>query len=79
MNGKYYIIPKSKKMEDNPCKCKIKNDSRKIESNKITQENRESIFNMFWNNMTWSERKIYIQCLVKIQNVQRRRGTGETS
>lgn len=29
--------------------------------------------------MTRSERKIYIQCLVKIQNVQRRRGTGETS
>lgn len=72
------IIPKSKKMQDNPCRCKIKNNSTKIKCDKVTQENRESIFNMFWSNITWSE-KIYIQCLVKIQNVQRRRGTGEIS
>nr|CAI5867062.1 unnamed protein product [Callosobruchus analis] len=31
---------------------------------------------MFWNHMTWSERKVYIQGLVKIETVQRRRGAG---
>nr|CAI5859764.1 unnamed protein product [Callosobruchus analis] len=37
------------------------------------------IFSMFWNHMTWSERKVYIQGLVKIETAQRRRGAEETS
>nr|CAI5819549.1 unnamed protein product [Callosobruchus analis] len=79
-NGKWsYDIPKSKKILTNPCTCKIKNSSQKIQCNKVTQENREMIFSMFWNHMTWSERKVYNQGLVKIEAVQRRRGAEETS
>nr|CAI5820176.1 unnamed protein product [Callosobruchus analis] len=71
-NGKWsYDIPKSKKILTNPCTCKIKNSSQKIQCNKVTQENREIIFSMFWNRMTWSERKVYIQGLVKIQKQYR--------
>lgn len=58
--------------------CKIKNKSKKIECNRILQD-REIIFNTFWQHMNWSERKIYIHGLVKIENVQRRRGIEESS
>ncbi|CAH1963625.1 unnamed protein product [Acanthoscelides obtectus] len=78
--GKWkYDIPRNKKMLSNVCDCKITTKSSKIECRKLTQENREYIFNIFWNHMHWQERKIYIQSLVEIENVKRRRGANENS
>ncbi|CAH2002220.1 unnamed protein product [Acanthoscelides obtectus] len=80
VGGKWkYDIPRNKKMLSNVCDCKITTKSSKIECRKLTQENREYIFNIFWNHMNWQERKIYIQSLVKIENLKRRRGATENN
>lgn len=53
----------------------------------ITEENRACIFNKFWNDMNWDQRKIFVanhvSCKVKkkctVQNESRRKGTFEYS
>lgn len=78
MNGKIYI-PKNKKILKNPCDCRIKIISKKIQCNIATEEYRQTIFKLFWEHMNWQERKVYIQTLVRVEPVKRRRGTNESS
>ncbi|CAH1102792.1 unnamed protein product [Psylliodes chrysocephalus] len=74
-----YDIPKHKKILKNPCDCRIKIISKKIQCNIATEEYRQTIFKLFWEHMNWQERKVYIQTLVRVEPVKRRRGTNESS
>ncbi|CAG9833313.1 unnamed protein product [Diabrotica balteata] len=46
------------------CNCKMSEKSKKIKCRNFTEEDRQHIFNQFWQNMSWAEKKVYISSLV---------------
>lgn len=55
-NGKWiYDLPKDERKIKERCQCKQK-EKNKIQCNMVTDEERQKIFNKFWN-MSWKEKK----------------------
>lgn len=71
-NGKWtYDLPKDERKIKERCQCKQKEKS-KIQCNMVTDEERQKIFNKFWN-MSWKEKKIYLDLFVIVQPTSRAR------
>lgn len=59
--GKWVIDVDKPPREMKPfCNCKMSEKSKKVKCRMFTEEDRQDIFNQFWHNMTWSQKKIYI-------------------
>ena len=59
-----------------PCQSGSCRSSSKLHCGEVTEAQREEIFNYFWGKLDWKERKIYVQSMVQVSDVKRRR-TGE--
>ncbi|XP_030754481.1 uncharacterized protein LOC115881209 isoform X2 [Sitophilus oryzae] len=46
------------------CKCKLSTTSRQFFCQAFTEPERKAIFDNFWKNLTWGEKKVYIGGLV---------------
>lgn len=46
------------------CKCKLSTTSRQFFCEAFTEPERKAIFDNFWKNLTWGEKKVYIGGLV---------------
>lgn len=72
-NGKWsYDVPKGERKMKERCQCKLKNKNQ-IKCDLITDEDRVQIFKKFWN-MSWQEKKVYLDLFVMIRPTSRARG-----
>ncbi|KAK5640325.1 hypothetical protein RI129_011136 [Pyrocoelia pectoralis] len=74
-----YKVNRPGKFLSNPCNCILSKRTSAIQCQKLSEEKRIKIFQTFWNKMTWSDRKIQVQTLVKCEYVKRRRGQNNES
>lgn len=78
--GKWkYGKNKCKRIMKSPCTCSHSSKAKSRVCKNITEVQRKSIFDNFWKEMTWKERKMYIKGLVDTVPIQRRRGDAEQS
>lgn len=48
-----------------PCTSPVCKKSKVRQCEKLTEESRKELFNLFWSTMTWDQRKVYVASLVK--------------
>ncbi|XP_049779219.1 uncharacterized protein LOC126176124 [Schistocerca cancellata] len=60
------------------CTCKHSSLNRNRNCKDITEEQRQRIFNHFWQDMSWGERKIFVRSHVYYVPVKRRRNNSES-
>nr|CAH7744795.1 unnamed protein product [Callosobruchus chinensis] len=78
--GWIYDRPRPGRFLADACHCRRANKERsKLKCSLISEERRRKIFNLFWNKMTWPEKKVFVKGLVKVEKVKRRRGNNERS
>lgn len=73
-----YNITKNKKEIKPRCDCKLSSKPTKLGCSKFNEEDRQEIFNYFWQ-LSWKEKKIYVKTLVVIKATARKRGEQEIS
>lgn len=78
-NSWNYNINRPGKFLATPCHCILGNKTTSLKCSSLTENDRNAIFQKFWSKFSWSERKIYIQGLTKLENVKRRRGVEPVS
>ncbi|KAK9744311.1 hypothetical protein QE152_g7933 [Popillia japonica] len=64
--GWVYDRPRPGRFLSDPCKRGLKGQST-VKCSTITEERRRKIFNQFWTNMSWEEKKMHVKGLVKIR------------
>ena len=63
-----------------PSKCSKRcGKSRVIHCPQISEDDRQSIFSKFWDNMDWDQRKVYVNSLVIKEISKRQMGEDNTS
>lgn len=72
-NGWNYNIKRERRVLGPRCDCKISTNNTSIQCSKLTDQDRDHIFNYFWDTLDWNQRKIYIDMLVKISTTKRQR------
>ena len=79
-NGKWnYNIEKDAKKLKPRCNCKLsRNSNTKLKCFSITENARQEIKDLFWK-MTWGEKKTYVNTLLVVKPIKRRRGQQEIS
>jgi hypothetical protein len=73
-----YKINKSGKFLIDPCSCKLGTSNTALQCQKLTENQRHQLFQLFWKK-TWPEKREYIRGLAKIDTVSRRRGSNDIS
>lgn len=61
---KYDKIEKGPRKMGLACNCNISKKSKKFFCQTFTEEERQSIFDNFWQNLDWNGKKIYIAGLI---------------
>ncbi|CAG9840695.1 unnamed protein product [Diabrotica balteata] len=69
---KYDIKREAKKMKE-PCNCKASLKGKSLKCRMFSEEERKQIFNAFWSDMGWKERKMYVSLLIDSKAPQRNR------
>lgn len=54
-------------------RCSCKSKSKKLRCHSLTEVNRQRIFDQFWTNLNWDQRKIYVSNTIKRVNLKRPR------
>lgn len=61
---KYEKVQKEERKMGRACKCKLSTTSNQFFCQSFTELERQAVFDDFWQNLTWSEKKVYIRGLV---------------
>ena len=84
MRGQSYVGRKKKETElkdakvmGPPCLSPAYKRAKKVECNEVPESKRKEIFQYFWKKLDWKERRIYVQSLVEVTDVKRRRAETE--
>lgn len=62
--SKYETTEKDERKLGPPCNCSMSRKSNKLFCNHFSEEERQSIFERFWKQFSWDEKKMYIFGLV---------------
>ncbi|KAJ4448821.1 hypothetical protein ANN_00212 [Periplaneta americana] len=76
---KKLIVPRQRRIMKSRCMCKHSFVNGKRNCSEVTEEQRKLMFDHFWNEMSWSDRKMFIKGLVDYLPVKRRRNQSESS
>uniref|UniRef100_A0A6P7G5W5 Uncharacterized protein LOC114328353 n=1 Tax=Diabrotica virgifera virgifera TaxID=50390 RepID=A0A6P7G5W5_DIAVI len=69
-DDKYKKIERDERKMGPPCQCKNSQRSLKFFCNIFEDDDRKNIFNMFWKNLDWNQKKIYVTSLVDKEPVK---------
>ena len=70
---KFTVERPERVMKERKCSRKCQNCSS------IGEEERRSIFNQFWNNMDWDQKKVYILTLVDVKGCKQKKQDEDVS
>lgn len=73
-----FDVEKEERKMKEPCLCVFRETSKRFKCKELDEGSREKIFKEFWN-MTWNERKIYVQQLVHYTPVKQRKSEATNS
>ncbi|GAB6023058.1 hypothetical protein CHUAL_014196 [Chamberlinius hualienensis] len=73
--GKYEYVKKDARKMGSPCNCSLSKRSSKMKCNELTESDRNAIFDNFWKNMTWNQKKGYVASLVEALPVKQHRAS----
>lgn len=62
-----------------PCCCKKGKDTKSLKCSEFSESSRSEIFEMFWSQMNWDQRKVFVASNVDKITKQRTRTEAETS
>ena len=62
-----------------PCQSAACQRSSKLHCREVDESKRKEIFKYFWDKLDWKERKIFVQSLVEVSSVKRRRTEADES
>lgn len=75
--GKWkYTVPKNERILEPRCDCCLMNTKSRIDCGLISDADRQQIFDYFWN-LTWKEKKMYSNMLIKMKSTKRTRDRKE--
>ncbi|KAK5640008.1 hypothetical protein RI129_010819 [Pyrocoelia pectoralis] len=72
-----YEIEKQQRQLRPACNCKASLKNKSLQCKSLSDTDRSEIFKIFWSEMTWEQRKVYINMLVKKENTKRERNRKE--
>lgn len=48
------------------CNCKLSGQKTKLQCRMFSESDRKAIFEKFWKNMSWQEKRVFVQTLVDV-------------
>ena len=69
--------PRAPKAMGPPCHSKFCCESTKRKCDEITEVQRQMLFDIYWSEMNYQQRQVYVSSLVDITEVKQRRSDSE--
>ncbi|CAG4985222.1 unnamed protein product [Parnassius apollo] len=67
-----YDVEKKGRVLKPRCKCRVSEKTSKLNCNKLTDRDREDIFNIFWK-LSWDQKKVFVNNTMRLSKVHRPR------
>ena len=73
VHGNTYVSKQPRELGPRCC-CKLSQKKNVLKCSEFNDDERQEIFNHFWEELTWDEKKLYVTSMVEMKSVKRRTG-----